>query len=44
MNDSCYELEDDRVGEEEFEDKEPLLSTCSSFADQRLVVLGKLQR
>lgn len=44
VNDSCYELEDDRAGQVEFEDKELLLSTCSSFADQRLVVFGKLQR
>lgn len=44
VNDSCYELEDDRSGEVEFWDKELLLSTCGSFADQRLVVFGKLQR
>lgn len=44
VNDSCYELEDDRAGEVEFGDKELLLSTCSSFADQRLVVFGNLQR
>ena len=44
VNDSCYELEDDRAGKVEFGDKELLLSTCGSFADQRLVVFGKLQR
>ena len=44
VNDSCYELKDDRAGQVEFEDKELLLSTCSSFADQRLVVFGKIQR
>lgn len=44
VNDSCYELEDDRAGEVKFGDKELLLSTCSSFAEQRLVVFGKLQR
>lgn len=40
VNDSCYEIGDDRVEEDESGSKELILSTCSNFADQRLVVLG----
>ena len=43
VNDSCYELEDDRVKVEELGSKELILSTCSYQSNLRFVIFTEKQ-